>query len=196
VPLVVGATLFFAMWTWRQGRIALARELEHDTLPLKDFIAQAHTKPRVPGTAIYLTSRTDVVPVPLLHNLEHNKVLHERIVLLHIVTLHIPRVLPEKRLEVVHLGDNFHSIVAYYGFMQSPNVPRLLHRCAEYDLRFDMKDTSFFVGRVTIVPKKKSRLSAFRCKLFEAMHRNALSATEFFRIPSNRVIELGGQVEI
>jgi KUP system potassium uptake protein len=150
----------------------------------------------VPGTAIYLTSRTDVVPVPLLHNLKHNKVLHERIVLLHIVTLHIPRVLPDKRLEVVHLGDNFHSITAYYGFMQSPNVPRLLHRCGEYDLRFDMMDTSFFVGRVTIVPKQKSRLTAFRCELFEAMHRNALSATEFFRIPSNRVIELGGQVQM
>jgi KUP system potassium uptake protein len=196
VPLVVGATLFFAMWTWRQGRIALGRALERDTLPLNDFIAQVHKKPRVPGTAIYLTSRTDVVPVPLLHNLKHNKVLHERIVLLHIVTRHIPRVLPDNRLEVVHLGDNFHSITAYYGFMQSPNVPRLLHRCGEYDLRFDMMDTSFFVGRVTIVPKQKSRMGAFRCKLFEAMHRNALSATEFFRIPPNRVIELGGQVEI
>jgi KUP system potassium uptake protein len=196
VPLVVGATLFFLMWTWWQGRIALARRLERDTLPLSDFIAQVHSKPRVPGTAVYVTSRVDVVPVPLLHNLKHNKVLHQRIVLLHIVTRHVPRVPPEKRLDVIHLGDNFHSIVAYYGFMQNPNVPRVLARCAEYDLQFNMMDTSFFVGRVKIVPERKSRLGAVRCKVFEAMHRNALAATEFFRIPPNRVIELGGQVEI
>ena len=120
VPLVVGATLFFVMSTWRQGRTALARKLERDTLPLKEFIAQVHTKPRVAGTAVYMTSRLDVVPVPLLHNLKHNKVLHERIVLLHVVTQNIPRVAPDKRVEVVHLGDNFHSVVAHYGFMQSP----------------------------------------------------------------------------
>ena len=196
VPLVVGAILFLAMSTWRLGRIALARALERDTLPLKGFIGQVHSKPRVAGTAIYMTSRIDVVPVPLLHNLKHNKVLHERIVLLHVVTRHVPRVLPDKRLEVVHLGDNFHSIVAYYGFMQSPNIPRVLERCAEHDLHFNMMDTSFFVGRVTIVPGRNSRMGTFRCKLFEAMHRNALAATEFFRIPPNRVIELGGQVEL
>jgi KUP system potassium uptake protein len=184
------------MSTWRQGRIALARKLERDTLPLKDFIARVHSKPRVSGTAVYMTSRVDVVPVPLLHNLKHNKVLHQRIVLLHIVTRNIPRVAPDKRLEVVDLGDNFHSIVAYYGFMQNPNVPRVLERCSSQGLHFDMMDTSFFVGRVTIVPERKSRLGAIRCKLFEAMHRNALAATEFFRIPPNRVIELGGQVEI
>ena len=196
VPLVVGATLYFVMSTWRQGRAALARKLERDTLPLNEFIAQVHGKARVAGTAVYMTSRVDVVPVPLLHNLKHNKVLHERIVLLHVVTQNIPRVPPNKRLEVAHLGDNFHSIVAHYGFMQSPSVPRALERCSSQDLHFNMMDTSFFVGRVTIVPEKKSRFGAFRCKLFEAMHRNALSATEFFRIPPNRVIELGSQVEI
>jgi len=196
VPLVVGAALYFAMSTWRQGRTALMRKLERDTMPLGEFIAQVHGKARVPGTAIYLTSRVDVVPVPLLHNLKHNKVLHERIVLLHVVTRHIPRVPPDQRLEVVHLGDNFHSVVAYYGFMQNPNVPRVLERCSAQDLQFNMMDTSFFVGRVTIVPEGGSRFRTIRCKLFEAMHRNALAATEFFRIPPNRVVELGGQVEI
>ena len=196
VPLVIGATLYLLMSTWWQGRHALARKLERDTLPLKDFIAQVHSKSRVSGTAVYMTSRVDMVPVPLLHNLKHNKVLHQRIVLLHVVTRHIPRVLPDKRLEVAHLGDNFHSIIAYYGFMQNPNVPRVLERCRSLDLEFDPMDTSFFVGRVKIVPERKSRLGAFRCKLFEAMHRNALDATEFFRIPPNRVIELGGQVEL
>jgi KUP system potassium uptake protein len=196
VPLVVGAALYFAMSTWRQGRTALLRKLERDTMPLGEFIAQVHGKARVPGTAVYLTSRVDVVPVPLLHNLKHNKVLHERIVLLHVVTRHIPRVPPDQRLEVVHLGDNFHSVVAYYGFMQNPNVPRVLERCSAQDLQFNMMETSFFVGRVTIVPEGGSRFRTIRCKLFEAMHRNALAATEFFRIPPNRVIELGGQVEI
>jgi KUP system potassium uptake protein len=196
VSLVVGAGLFFAMWTWWQGRSALIRRLERDTLPLESFIRQVQSKGRVPGTAVYLTSRIDMVPVPLLHNLKHNKVLHERIVLLHVVTRHIPRVPPDKRIDVVHLGGNFHSVVAYYGFMQYPNVPRVLARAGQEGLAFDMMDTSFFVGRVTIVPERKSRLAVIRTNLFEAMHRNALPATEFFRIPPNRVIELGAQVEI
>jgi KUP system potassium uptake protein len=155
-----------------------------------------HNKTRVSGTAVYLTSRVDVVPVPLLHNLKHNKVLHQRIILLHVVTQNIPRVAPEKRVEVVHLGDDFHAIVAHYGFMQHPHVPRLLERCSLHGLHFDMMETSFFVGRVTIVPEKSSRFGGIRCKLFETMHRNALAATEFFRIPPDRVIELGGQVGI
>jgi KUP system potassium uptake protein len=126
VPLVVGASLYFVMSTWRQGRVALAHKLERDTLPLNDFIAHVESKSRVAGTAVYMTSRVDVVPVPLLHNLKHNKVLHERIVLLHVVTRQIPRVSPEKRVEVAHLGGNFHSVIAHYGFMQNPNVPRVL----------------------------------------------------------------------
>ena len=195
-PLVVAALVFFLMSTWRQGREALLRKLERDTLPLSNFIAQVRTKDRVPGTAVYLTSRVDVVPVPLLHNLKHNKVLHVRIVLLHVVTENIPRVAPQRRVEVVHLGSNFHSVVAHYGFMEQPNVPQALDECRTHQLVFDMMDTSFFVGRVTIVAHKPSRLGSIRRRLFEAMHRNALAATEFFRIPSNRVVELGGQVEI
>jgi KUP system potassium uptake protein len=191
-PLVVAVLVFSLMWTWRQGRGALLRKLERDTLPLSDFIAQVRDKDRVQGTAVYLTSRVDVVPVPLLHNLKHNKVLHVRIVLLHVVTENIPRVAPERRIEVAHLGGNFHSVVVHYGFMEQPNVPRVLEECRVHQLVFDMMDTSFFVGRVTIV----SRLNAIRYRLFEAMHRNALAATEFFRIPPNRVVELGGQVEI
>jgi KUP system potassium uptake protein len=196
VPLVVGATLFFLMSTWQRGRAALARELERDTLPLAEFIGQVHAKARVAGTAIYMTSRLDMVPVPLLHNLKHNKVLHQRIVLLRVVTENIPRVPPDRRIAVAHLGDNFHTVVARYGFMQNPNVPRALQRCGSRGLGFELMDTSFFVGRVKVVPKTKSRLGRIRCTVFEVLHRNALAATEFFRIPSNRVIELGGQVEI
>ncbi len=195
-PLVVATLVFFLMFTWRQGRAALMQKLERDTLPLANFIAQIRPKERVPGTAVYLTSRIDVVPVPLLHNLKHNKVLHTRIVLLHVMTESIPRVSPERRVEVSHLGSNFHSVVARYGFVEQPNVPQALEHCRAYQLSFDMMDTSFFVGRVTIVTRTRSRLAAIRWRLFEAMHRNALAATEFFRIPPNRVVELGGQVEL
>ena len=155
-----------------------------------------HNKARIAGTAVYMTSRLDMVPVPLLHNLKHNKVLHQRVVLLRIVTANVPRVPPERRLTMHDLGDNFYTIIAKYGFMQHPNVPRVLFRCASSGPSFKMMDTSFFVGRVKIVPAKISRLGRFRCQLFEVMHRNALAATDFFRIPPNRVIELGSQAEI
>jgi KUP system potassium uptake protein len=195
VPLVVAALPFFAMSTWRQGRTVLVRKLERDTLPLKDFIVQMHNKSRVSGTAVYMTSRVDVVPVPLLHNLKHNKVLHRRIVLLHVVTQNIPRVAPDKRVEVTHLGDDFHAIVAHYGFMQQPNsAAACAVQFARAALRYD--GHLVFRGTVTIVPEKSSRFSGIRRELFAAMHRNALAATEFFHIPPNRVIELGGQVEI
>jgi len=196
VPLVVGGILFFLMSSWYRGRIALAAQFERDTLPLGSFITQMRNKQRIPGTAVYMTSRLDMVPVPLLHNLKHNKVLHERVVLLHVVTANIPRVRPERRLKLTDLGDNFYTIVAEYGFMQHPNVPRILHRCAAFGLRFNMMETSFFVGRVKIVPAKQSTMGRFRCSVFEIMHRNALAATDFFRIPPNRVIELGSQTEI
>ena len=196
VPLVVGAILFFLMFTWHRGRVELGAQLERDTLPLAAFITQMRKKERIPGTAIYMTSRLDMVPVPLLHNLKHNKVLHERIILLHVVTANVPRVSPERRLKLTDLGDNFYTIVAEYGFMQHPNVPRVLHRCAAKGLKFNMMETSFFVGRVKIVPAKRSSLGRFRCAIFEIMHRNALAATDFFRIPPNRVIELGSQTEI
>ena len=196
VPLAVAAIIFFLMSTWRRGREAMIQRLERDTLPLAGFISQTAAKPRVPGTAVYLTSRTDVVPVPLLHNLKHNKVLHQRIVLLHVATENIPRSLPSRRLEVRHLGHDFHAITAHYGFMEQPHVPHALERCTERALPFQMMDTSFFVGHLTVVAVGKSRWKRFWVAVFEAMHRNALSATEFFRIPSNRVVELGGQIEI
>jgi KUP system potassium uptake protein len=196
VPLLVAALLFTAMSTWWRGRSALSRKLERDTMPLADFIGHAQRKTRVPGTAVYMTSRIDVVPVPLLHNLKHNKVLHERVVLLHVATKNVPRVAPEDRFEVSHLGYDFHAITAHYGFMEQPHVPRLLERCSRHGLRFNMMEASFFVGRVTIVPRRGSRFGALRIKLFELMHRNALPATEFFRIPPDRVIELGAQVAL
>jgi KUP system potassium uptake protein len=184
------------MLTWHWGRHVLMRALERDTMPLQSFINSVHNRARVSGTAVYVTSRVDVVPVPLLHNLKHNKVLHQRIVLLRIITENIPRVPHARRIETADLGDNFHSVVARYGFMEQPNIPRALEDCSTDNLVFSMMETSFFVGRVTIVAEGGSGLRAFRCGVFEFMHRNALPATEFFRIPPGRVIELGGQVEI
>ena len=195
-PLVVAAIVFFLMSTWWRGRHMLLRALERDTYPLSDFIRQVHTKTRVPGTAVYMTSRLDMVPVPLLHNLKHNKVLHERIVLLHVVTENVPRIAPEERIQTAHLGDNFHSVRVRYGFMEHPDIPQLLDDCRAQKLDFNMMETSFFVGRVTIVPGRDSRFNAFRRQVFDIIHRNAQPATEFFRIPPGRVIELGGQVEM
>ena len=196
VPLVVAAVVFFLMSTWRAGRVAVLRRLERDTMPLASFIRHMQARTRVPGTAVYFTSRTDMVPVPLLHNLKHNKVLHQRIVLLHIMTENRPRIVAHQRLEVQHLDGDFHAIEARYGFMEQPHVPRILERAAEHGLPLPMADTSFFVGRLTLVVVNKSRWQRIRGAVFDFMHRNALPATEFFRIPCNRVVELGGQIEI
>ncbi|MGA2058694.1 MAG: KUP/HAK/KT family potassium transporter [Bradyrhizobium sp.] len=196
VPLIVAAVIFFLIWTWRRGRELLLQKLERDTMPLDNFIKQIHGKARVPGTAVYMTSRTDMVPVPLLHNLKHNKVIHRRVVLLNVVTENTPYVAADQRIQISHLTDDFHSVVVRYGFMEQPDIPQALNACAAQQLEFDMMDTSFFVGRLTIVPDAKPRMSRIRIKLFETMHRNALTATEFFHIPPNRVIELGGQIEI
>jgi KUP system potassium uptake protein len=196
VPLIVAAVIFFLIWTWRRGRELMLQTLERDTLPLAGFIKQIHGKPRVPGTAVYMTSRTDVVPVPMLHNLKHNKVIHQRIVLLHVVTENAPYIAADQRVQIAHLGDNFYSVIIHYGFMEQPDIPQALEICGAQQMPFDLMDTSFFVGRLTIVPAAAPLMSRIRIKLFEAMHRNALAATEFFHIPPNRVIELGGQIEI
>jgi len=196
VPLVVAAIIFFLMSAWREGRALVLAKLERDTLPLADFIRGIKSKTRVPGTAIYLTSRTDMVPVPLLHNLKHNKVLHQRVVLLHVTTENVPRVDLAQRLQVQDFGSDFFALSAHYGFMEHPNVPLALDLCGERRLQFDMMTMSFFVGRLTIVPVSRSRWRRFEIAMFETMHRNALPATEFFSIPAGRVVELGGQLEV
>jgi KUP system potassium uptake protein len=196
VPLIVAAAIFFLIWTWRRGRELMLQRLERDTLPLASFVKQIHGKARVSGTAVYMTSRTDMVPVALLHNLKHNKVIHRRVVLLNVVTANAPYIVSDHRIQISHLMDDFNSVVIRYGFMEQPDIPQALDACAAQQLRFDMMETSFFVGRLTIVPAAAPLMSPIRIKLFEAMHRNALAATEFFHIPPNRVIELGGQIEI
>lgn len=197
IPLAVAAVLFFLMTCWSQGYAAMRAVVERDTFPLASFITNFHGKPRVKGTAVYMSSRVDVVPAPLLHNLKHNKVLHERVVLLHVVAEHIPRVAPAQRVEAIELADDFHALTVRYGFMEQPDIPRaLILESVACPLSFNMMDTSFFVGRWTIVALSRSWWRRSKLHIFQIMHRNALPATEFFRIPAGRVVELGSQVEI
>jgi KUP system potassium uptake protein len=152
--------------------------------------------PRVPGTAVFLTSTGDRVPHALLHNLKHNKVLHERIVLLTIHTRDFPRVSPKDRVKLAELGEQFWRMDAYYGFTEEPDVPALLEATGEQGLAFDMMDTSFFVSRETLIATVAPAMALWREKLFVSMSKMAVKATDFFHIPTNRVVELGTQVEI
>ncbi|ULO24549.1 potassium transporter Kup [Methylocystis sp. SB2] len=197
IPITTAAVLYFLMSCWAEGYKDMRTALERDTLPIPSFITQFRGKPRVKGTAVYLSSRSDVVPVPLLHNLKHNKVLHERIVLLHVETEQIPRVNPSQRVESTVLDDEVYAITIHYGFMEQPDIPRaLLLESLSVPFHFNMMETSFFVGRLTIVPAGLSKWRRFKLRIYQFLHRNALPATEFFQIPPGRVVELGGQVEI
>ncbi len=197
IPIVVASFLYFLMTSWSQGYAAMRAALERDTFPISDFIKKFHDKARVSGTAVYLTSRTDVVPVALLHNLKHNKVIHQRIVLLNVATAQVPRIDRKNRLQSADLPDDFHAMTVRYGFMEQPNIPRVLEsQQGEGVMTFNMMDTSFFVGRLTIVPRGRFGWRRIKMNVFKFMHRNALSATEFFRIPAGRVVELGGQLEV
>jgi KUP system potassium uptake protein len=150
----------------------------------------------VPGTAVFLTAATEGVPHALLHNLNHNKVLHERIVLLTVHTRDVPHVPDEERIEVSELGENFHRVILYYGFKDEPDVPQALSLIRGHGLEFSMMETSFFLSRQTLIPTAGPGMAVWREKLFAVMSRNASSATDFFNIPANRVVELGTRIEI
>ena len=167
-------------------------------MSLSSFLARltANRAPRVAGTAIFMSASPTSVPSALLHNLKHNKVLHERVVLLTVITETVPTVPDVDRISVETFPHAFYRVCARYGFMESPDVPRILEACATHGLAFNMMETSFFLGRDTLVPATKSRLPIWRERIFFWLWRNASSATVFFRIPPNRVIELGSQVEI
>jgi KUP system potassium uptake protein len=197
-PLVLAGAVWTIMATWRWGRDVLLERRARDALPLRDFIAslKPDRPPRVAGTAVFMTGNVAVVPGALLHNLKHNKVLHERVVIMTVRTEDIPRVIEEDRLEIQTLDHNFLVIIVHYGFTDQPNIPRALAQCRLQNLHFDLMQTSFFVGREKILAAKRKGLPKWRKQLFVLMSNNMLDATEFFRIPSNRVVELGGQVEI
>jgi KUP system potassium uptake protein len=196
-PLAVGVVVFTLLRTWRRGRVLLREEIQKEGLRLETFLPGLMLAPpaRVPGTAIFMTADLNVVPHALLHNLKHNKVLHERNVFLTVDTLNIPYA--HKRLKIEEIRDGFYRIVVRFGFMETPDVPLALMRsCDDGGVYFDPMDTTYFASRETIVAGRHRGMPIWRDKLFAVMHRNAAPATGFFHIPGNRLVELGAQVEI
>ena len=198
VPLVVAAIVYALMTTWKRGRTLLSSILRRSSLPLDLFLRDvANRKPvRVPGTAVFMTSDPEGTPVVLLHHLKHNKVLHEQVMLMSIVSQEVPEVPDEERVEVERLPENFVRVVARYGFMETPNVPEIMEYCEESGIgHLRPHEISFFLGRERLIPTGSSRMARWRKQLFGIMSRNAQGATEFFQIPPNRVVELGAQIE-
>ncbi|MFC7520820.1 potassium transporter Kup [Xanthomonas populi] len=198
-PLLLGLILFTLMRTWRRGRKLLQSEIRKDGIGLDSFLPGLMLAPpvRVPGTAIFLTADPMVVPHALMHNLKHNKVLHERNVFLTVGTLPVPYATAGQRLKMDAIADEFYRVYVRFGFMETPDVPLALMRsCDQGGIYFDPMDTTFFASRETIVASANRGMPIWRDKLFALMHRNAAPATGFFRIPGNRLVELGAQVEI
>ncbi len=197
-PLTMALCVFTLMTTWKRGRDILSNRLRGSTLPLKQLLESFgdHPPVRVPGTAIFMTGNPEGTPPALLHNLKHNKVLHEQVMLLTIASEEVPHVPPEERVEVIKLEEGFVRVIARYGFMENPSIPDILKRGREKGLQFNLMGTSFFLGRETLIPSKKPGMAMWREALFAWMSRNARSATAYFRIPPNRVVELGAQVEL
>jgi len=197
-PLVLGLVVFIVMTTWRKGRDLVLRELKTSSIALQPFVESITTHPpmRVPGTAIFLTANMHGVPSALLHNLKHNKVLHERNILLTVETLDAPSAQYGERTEITALGHEFYRLVVRFGFAETPDIPQALQSCEAKGLGFEMMDTTFFLSRESIVATDRPGMPLWRDKLFVFLVRNASSATAFFRIPGNRLIELGTQVEI
>ena len=197
-PLVIAGIVFTLMATWRTGRKILGNRLKGGILPLNDFLDNiaAHPVHRVKGTAIFLSGNPHGTPLALMHNLKHNQVLHERVIIMTIKTVEIPHVDHDQRVEIEELPCDFHRVIGQFGFMEDPDVPEILAACKERGLKIDPHKTTFFLSRETIIASKKAGMFLWREKLFAFMSRNAQSATAFFRIPPNRVVELGMQVEI
>ena len=197
-PLVIGVAMFTIMSTWRRGREIVRRKVNDGAMPMKLFVdsmAMSDT-PRVEGTGIFMTANPSGVPNSLLHNLKHNKVLHGRVVVLSIVIEDIPRVPKEDYIWIENLGHGFYNIIAHYGFKETPNIPVMLNDCKLQSMDFDMMETSFFVNRETLIATPKGGMALWREHLFVWMTHLATKASDYFRIPTNRVVELGTQVEI
>ena len=199
-PIMFGAAIFVMLVTWKRGRTLLRRRIAEQSIPLGPFLQQLDAMPpeRVPGTAIFMSSATDGVPHALLHNLKHNKVLHERVVFLTIITHDVPRVPEIDRVQMRCIFNGFFQAEAWYGFTEQPDIHEILDQCrTRYGMEFDLMDTSFFLSRESVIPLAPAPSLAFwRDHLFAWMTRNAARATDFFNIPANRVVELGTHIEI
>ena len=197
-PLAMALLIFTIMTTWKAGRRELGNYLAENTLPLDLFMDDVRRrKPvRVKGTAVFMTSNPEGAPAVLLHHFKHNKVLHEQVVLLSISTEHQPEVAPGDSVEVREVGEGFYQVLATYGFMQTPNVLEVLERCRDAGLQTKRDDISFYLGRETLLATGRSKMWGWRKRLFGFLSRNARPANAFFRIPPNRVVELGTQIEL
>lgn len=196
-PLLIGLIVFTLLTTWSKGRHLVIARLREGAMPIEVFIRSARgSAQRVSGTAVFMTSSPEGVPHALLHNLKHNKVLHERVIILTVLIEEVPTVETEKRVEYHDLGDNFFRIILRYGFMQEPDVPAALKLVEKCGPVFRMMDTSFFLARQTLLASDRPGMPIWREKIFAWMLQNAETAMSFFKLPSNRVVELGSQVEI
>ncbi|MFT4934233.1 MAG: KUP system potassium uptake protein [Pseudoalteromonas distincta] len=197
-PLALSGGLVVIMWTWMRGAQILTDKTRRDSIQLTELteILKARAPHRAPGTAIFLTSDPDVAPVALMHNLKHNKVLHEKNVILTVRTTETPRVKDEDRIKIEPVNEDFKKVVVAYGFMESPNLPKALGLCRKLGLKFDIMATSFFLGRRSVVPSAQSGMPLWQDRLFIYLMRNAANPTDFFKIPPGRVVELGTQVTV
>jgi KUP system potassium uptake protein len=197
-PLLLGAMLFTLMLTWKRGRQLVFDNLQKHAIPLDAFLESLFIAPphRVPGTAVFLRGESDGVPHAMLHNLVHNKVLHERVLFLTTHTLDEPWAPAESQVEVVSLGQSCYQVNVKFGFKDEPDIPHVLALCARHGLDIEPMETSFFIARQTVIPTPGTGMMPWREHLFATMSRNARDAADYFHIPTNRVIELGTQVEI
>jgi KUP system potassium uptake protein len=197
-PLVIAAVVFTLMTTWNTGRAILAERIGERSAPLEEFLQSIRTTPpvRVPGTALYLARDPTIAPHPLVQNLMHNKVLHERVIILAMHTIGTARVDDENRVRVEALTGNVFRVIARHGFTEDPAVPPVLERLATLGLDVDLADTTFFLGRETLLATNRPGMAIWREKLFATLSRNARRATKYFRLPSNRVVELGAEIEL
>jgi KUP system potassium uptake protein len=197
-PLVFGGIVLLLLTTWKRGREILRSRFAAETLPLDDFAKslEADTAASVPLTAVFLTSSRNEVPRALLHNLKHNGVLHDRTVICSVQILPVPRVPPAQCVVVERLTTHFYRVVLHFGFMDAPDVPAALEWCTEQGLEIDPMQTSYFLGRAKLLAAPKGDMALWRERLFTAMYRNAGNAADHFRLPPNRVVELGAQVSL
>ncbi len=198
VPLMLGGSMFVLMWTWSRGSAILNVKTHRDSIPMPDLIKMLEkSKPvRVPGTAVFLTNDPTSAPSSLMHNLKHNKVLHERVVLLNVRTQTTPRVTDANRFEITPLSSDFTLVTLHFGFMEQPHIPRALAAMRKAGLKFDIMTTSFFLGRRTLKTAPNSGMPQWQDRLFIAMTKQAASAPDFFNLPSDRVVELGAQMKV
>jgi KUP system potassium uptake protein len=197
-PLALGCVAFVIMVTWKQGRKLMVESLQMQAIPLEEFLKTLFVDPpvRVHGTAVFLRGESDGVPHAMLHNLAHNKVIHEQIVFLTVLNADIPTISDKERLKILPLGNQCYQVNVHYGFKETRDIPKVLELCRAAGIESEILSTSFFISRQTIVPTVGAGMALWRERLFAAMSRNARGAADYYHIPANRVIELGSQVEI